>query len=240
MDPEGERMTALEVPPPDPSAAPPAARASRWRARLGSVEALVAAIVLIVAARAWLVGILDSPRTLAVAAVFLSLILQALPFLVLSVLLTSAIVAFVPGSVLERVLRHDAGAFALTSPAVSPVVLVATAVGSQGSPARVGPMIAGLIAALAAGSCGGAWVQWPQRPAHARALAGPRGGGPRPARQGWSGPVACGLGPPWRSGRGLRCGGWIRCRVPGGGGHRRAASLLCRRAPRPTRCSPRH
>jgi uncharacterized membrane protein YraQ (UPF0718 family) len=172
-------MTVLEAD--EPPASATAGRVSRWWSRFASIEALVLALVLVVVARPWLVGLVASPRALAAAAVFVSLVLQATPFLVLGTLLTAGIAAFVPVPMLEGVLRRDSVGLVLTSPAISPVVLAATAVAFPGEPAFVlARVVAGLLAALAAGSLWRAAMRATGRPAvpppvHARVLAGPRG-----------------------------------------------------------------
>ena len=96
---------------------------ARWRDRLGSVEALAVVIVAVVVLHTWLVGLVDSSTGTALSTVFTALLLQALPFLVFGAVLRAAIVAFVPRTLLDRALRHDLAAAALTSPAISPVVL---------------------------------------------------------------------------------------------------------------------
>ncbi|HEX6872857.1 MAG TPA: permease [Micromonosporaceae bacterium] len=142
---------------------------------MGSVEALAAVIVVAILARGWLLELLDSPRMLTFITVFVSIMVQAIPFLVLGTLLSAAITAFVPARFFERALpRHPAAAvpvagvagvvlpacecgsvpvagalirrgvppaaafaFLLSSPAINPVVLIATAVAFPNQPSMV-------------------------------------------------------------------------------------------------------
>jgi uncharacterized membrane protein YraQ (UPF0718 family) len=67
---------------------------------------LVAAIV----ARPLIVGAFDAPVLRTVATVFVAICVQALPFLVLGVVISGAIAAFVPPSVLRRALPRRTGA----------------------------------------------------------------------------------------------------------------------------------
>jgi uncharacterized membrane protein YraQ (UPF0718 family) len=60
------------------------------RPRLGSIEMVIALVVLAILVRAWLAGLVTGPRAGAVAGVFLSVVLQALPFLVAGTLATAA------------------------------------------------------------------------------------------------------------------------------------------------------
>ncbi len=151
-----------------------ASPASR-RGRLGSVEVLAAVVVVVLLGRGWLLSLIESPRTLTLVTVFVSIMVQALPFLVLGTMLSAAITAFVPSRFFERALPSRpaaavpvagvagvvlpacecgsvpvAGAlirrgvapaaaftFLLASPAINPVVLIATAVAFPGQPAMV-------------------------------------------------------------------------------------------------------
>jgi uncharacterized protein len=181
-------VTALDTgqtPPPEPSA-PPRSRFGR----LGSVEALAAVVVVVLLARGWLLGLLDSPRALTLVTVFVSIMVQAMPFLILGTMLSAAITAFVPASFFERALpRRTAAAvpvagvsgallpacecgsvpvagalirrgvapaaafaFLLASPAINPVVLIATAVAFPGEPRMVlARFVASLIVAVVMG-----------------------------------------------------------------------------------------
>ncbi|MCB0915858.1 MAG: permease [Actinobacteria bacterium] len=57
----------------------------------------------------WIVGLFDSPRLQAGATIFVSIIVQALPFLVVGVVLSGAIAAFVPATFWQRVLPKKPG-----------------------------------------------------------------------------------------------------------------------------------
>lgn len=64
--------------------------------RFGPLEILAVSAVVLAVAQPRLVGLFDHPALQAGATVFVSIIVQALPFLVLGVLLSAAIAAFVP------------------------------------------------------------------------------------------------------------------------------------------------
>ena len=66
--------------------------------RPGSLEILAVGLVLLIIGQRWLVGFFDDPALQTGATIFVSIIVQALPFLVLGVLLSGAIAAFVPAS----------------------------------------------------------------------------------------------------------------------------------------------
>jgi uncharacterized membrane protein YraQ (UPF0718 family) len=76
----------------------------RWRRRVGSVEMLALIVIVVLLARDWLLGFIDAPRSAALVTVFVSVMVQALPFLVLGTVLSAAITAFVPASFFERAL----------------------------------------------------------------------------------------------------------------------------------------
>ncbi len=77
---------------------------SRWRRRLGSVEMLAVVVLLVLLLRGWLVDLVASPGASTFVTVFVSVIIQALPFLVLGTLLSAAITAFVPAQFFDRAL----------------------------------------------------------------------------------------------------------------------------------------
>jgi uncharacterized protein len=81
------------APAPDTETVP--AKRGGW-ARLGSVEALAAVVILVLIGRGWLIGFFSSPRALTLITVFVSIMVQALPFLVLGTILSASITAFVP------------------------------------------------------------------------------------------------------------------------------------------------
>jgi uncharacterized membrane protein YraQ (UPF0718 family) len=95
-------MTAIDEREP----APPQ-RAERTRPRMGSVEVLAAIVIAVLIARGWLVGLLDSPRAQTLVTVFVSIMVQALPFLVLGTLLSAALTAFVPARWFARALPKN-------------------------------------------------------------------------------------------------------------------------------------
>lgn len=74
------------------------------RRRIGSLELLVAGLVLLMAGRQWLAGWFTAPGVQAWATVFVAICVQAVPFLVLGTLLSAAITALVPASFLQRAL----------------------------------------------------------------------------------------------------------------------------------------
>ncbi|GHF61251.1 permease [Amycolatopsis bartoniae] len=74
------------------------------RRRVTSVEVLCAVLVVAILAQSWLQDVLDVAALRTGATVFVAVCVQALPFLVLGVLLSGAIAAFVPARVLRRVL----------------------------------------------------------------------------------------------------------------------------------------
>ncbi|MEU4739325.1 permease [Actinosynnema sp. NPDC023658] len=74
----------------------------RWR--ITSLEVLCALLVLALVLQDWLVGVLDVPVLRTASTVFVAVCVQALPFLVLGVLISGAIAAFVPASALRRAL----------------------------------------------------------------------------------------------------------------------------------------
>lgn len=74
----------------------------RWRP--GALEVLTVGLIVVLVGQRWIVGWFDSPRLQAGATIFVSIIVQALPFLVLGVVLSGAIAAFVPASFWRRAL----------------------------------------------------------------------------------------------------------------------------------------
>jgi len=91
------------------------------------VLAIVVVVVLLL--RTWLLSLIDSPQALTLVTVFVSVMVQALPFLVLGTLLSAAITAFVPTRFFERALpRHPAAAVPVAG--LAGVVLPACECGS--------------------------------------------------------------------------------------------------------------
>ncbi|MGE5828607.1 MAG: permease [Micromonosporaceae bacterium] len=66
------------------------------RLRLGSVEFFAIVVVAVLVGRGWLLDHLQSPRAQTLITVFVSIIVQATPFLVLGTLASAALTAFVP------------------------------------------------------------------------------------------------------------------------------------------------
>ncbi len=161
------------------------------RRRGGLGLAVVAAFVVVAAlAQPWLRRVLDVPAVANWSTIFVAVVVQASPFLVLGVAVSGAVAAFVPPGAISRLLPARpalavpvaavAGAalpgcecgsvpvarrlmghgvapaaaltFLLSSPAVNPVVLVATAVAFPGRPEMVlGRAAGGLLAAAGVG-----------------------------------------------------------------------------------------
>jgi uncharacterized protein len=162
--------------------------------RARPVDAGVAAVAVVVVAaaalRPLLERLLDRPAVAHWATVFVAIAVQAMPFLVLGVLVSAAVAALVPAGLLARLLPRRpalavpvaaaagvalpgcecgsvpvagrllargalpgaALAFLLSSPAVNPVVLTATAVAFPGRPeVVVARFLASLLAATAVG-----------------------------------------------------------------------------------------
>lgn len=88
-------MTATSVPTQTP-------QRKRWRP--GALELLTIGLLLALLGQRWLVTLFDTPMMQAGATVFVSIVVQALPFLVLGVVLSGAIAAFVPISFWQRAL----------------------------------------------------------------------------------------------------------------------------------------
>ncbi|MEW2503664.1 permease [Amycolatopsis sp. CA-161197] len=80
------------------------------RIRVSSIEILCAVLLVAILAQGRLQDLFDVPALRTGSTVFVAVCVQALPFLVLGVLISGAIAAFVPARVLERVLPKRAGA----------------------------------------------------------------------------------------------------------------------------------
>ncbi|MFI7433872.1 permease [Micromonospora haikouensis] len=92
----------------------------RWSlgGRIGSVEVLAALLVLLIVFREQLAAALSGPRLQTWTTVFVSVLVQAVPFLVFGVLLSAVIAVFVPRSFWARALpRHPALAVPVASAA---------------------------------------------------------------------------------------------------------------------------
>jgi uncharacterized membrane protein YraQ (UPF0718 family) len=77
-------------------------RPTRWR--ITSLEVLCAVLILALVFQDQLVQALDVPQLRTASTVFVAVCVQAMPFLVLGTLISGAIAAFVPASLLRRVL----------------------------------------------------------------------------------------------------------------------------------------
>lgn len=80
----------------------------RWR--VGGLEILLLLAVLIVVGQRWLLDLFDAPALQTASTIFVSIFIQALPFLVLGVLLSAAISAFVPPTFWARALPSNRAA----------------------------------------------------------------------------------------------------------------------------------
>jgi uncharacterized protein len=88
----------------DPGTTEPTPGPQRRRFPITSLEVLCVLLVLAVVFQDWLAGLLDTPILRTGATVFVAVCAQALPFLVLGVVISGAIAAFVPAKVLRKVL----------------------------------------------------------------------------------------------------------------------------------------
>ena len=80
------------------------------RFKITSIEVLCAILLIAILGQGWLQQVFDVPALRTGSTVFVAVCVQALPFLVLGVLISGAIAAFVPARVLEKVLPRRAGA----------------------------------------------------------------------------------------------------------------------------------
>jgi uncharacterized protein len=78
------------------------------RFRITSLEVLCALLVVALIGQSWLARVLDVPAVRTGATVFVAVCTQAMPFLVVGVLISGAIAAFVSGSALRKVLPRRA------------------------------------------------------------------------------------------------------------------------------------
>ncbi|GGM84891.1 permease [Dactylosporangium sucinum] len=105
---------------PAPAAAPPEGGRRRWR--VGSVEVLAGLLVLVVVLRGPITRSLAAPALQTWLTVFVSVMTQAVPFLVFGVVLSAVIAVFVPPSFFAKALpRHPA--LAVPTAGVAGVVL---------------------------------------------------------------------------------------------------------------------
>lgn len=75
--------------------------------RPGALEFLAVGLLILVLGQRWLLGLFDSPALQTGATIFLAIVVQALPFLVLGVVLSGAIAAFVPATFWQRILPRN-------------------------------------------------------------------------------------------------------------------------------------
>src|SRR5256886_13096641 len=101
---------------------PPDATDQRRGPRLGAVELFIALIVVAVLARGWLVAHTGSARLLTWMTIFVSIVIQATPFVVLGTVISAAIAAFVPPAFFARALPRR-GALAVPVAGVARAIL---------------------------------------------------------------------------------------------------------------------
>jgi uncharacterized protein len=89
---------------PGAASAPPSEPRPGRRRGFGSLEALTIGLLVLLLAQRWLVGLFDSAAVQTWATIFVSIIVQSLPFLVFGVVLSAVIAAFVPPAVFTRAL----------------------------------------------------------------------------------------------------------------------------------------
>jgi len=77
------------------------------RYRPGSLEYLALGLLVLILGQRWLVPFFDIPALQAATTIFVAIIVQALPFLVLGVVLSGAIAAFVPASFWRKALPKN-------------------------------------------------------------------------------------------------------------------------------------
>ncbi len=106
--------------------------------RPGALEALSVLLVLLIIGQRWIVGIFDDPALQTGATIFVSIIVQALPFLVMGVVLSGAIAAFVPESFWKKALPKN--------PALAVPVASCAGIALPGCECASVPVTNGLIA----------------------------------------------------------------------------------------------
>jgi uncharacterized membrane protein YraQ (UPF0718 family) len=140
LDAEEIDWTSASPPPPPPAR------------RIGSLEILAALLVLLVIFRGRLAGLVDGERLQTWTTVFVSVLVQAVPFLVFGVVLSAVIAVFVPRSFWAKALpRHPA--LAVPAAGLAGVVLPGCECGSvpiAGSLIRRGVTPAAALAFLLA------------------------------------------------------------------------------------------
>jgi uncharacterized membrane protein YraQ (UPF0718 family) len=107
---EGGQTRQLTTEPADRGAGPERAQPRRTEPkRLPTLEALAAGLLIVFVARWQLSLLLAAPAVAAWSTIFVAIVLQALPFLVMGVVLSGAIAAFVPASWLSASLPRRTG-----------------------------------------------------------------------------------------------------------------------------------
>lgn len=106
--------------------------------RPGALEALSVLLVLLIIGQRWIVGLFDDPALQTGATIFVSIIVQALPFLVLGVVLSGAIAAFVPEAFWKKALPKN--------PALAVPVASCAGIALPGCECASVPVTNGLIA----------------------------------------------------------------------------------------------
>jgi uncharacterized membrane protein YraQ (UPF0718 family) len=92
------------------------AAGARWRGRIGSVEILGVVLILLVVFRGRFADLASGPRMATWTTVFVSVMIQATPFLVFGVVLSAVIAVFVPRSFWAKALpKHPALAVPVAS-----------------------------------------------------------------------------------------------------------------------------
>lgn len=130
MDTSTSAATADPKPADEPAEREPdpvePAQLSRWqrirRWRPGALDLLIVGLLVVLVGQTWFVAALSQPALQTWSTFFVSIVIQALPFLVFGVLLSAAITAFVPTNVLERALPRNP-ALAVPVAGVAGVVL---------------------------------------------------------------------------------------------------------------------
>lgn len=93
-----------------------------FRRHIGSLEILAAVLIGLVVFRGWLTYLLDAPRVQTWTTMFVSIVVQAVPFLVFGVILSSVIAVFVPSAFFARAMP-DRPALAVPLAGMAGVVL---------------------------------------------------------------------------------------------------------------------
>jgi len=90
--------------------APASERTSRRFRGIGSLELLVGGLIVLIIGQRWIAEWFQAPALATFTTIFVSIVLQALPFLVLGVILSACVAAFVPPSFFAKVLPKNPAA----------------------------------------------------------------------------------------------------------------------------------